>query len=198
MHRRGTGRRRVGWMLGVVVSWMASAGMAGDTDLEAPTDPRGRIEFIGKNLFATAQGTFHRWQIVESRLDPEALGDSFAVVEVDLASLDTGIERRDEHLRNPDFFEVERYPVARVRVHSFRADGETDAGQPRYRARFDFDLHGVEQTIEGEVVLASESPLRFEGSLVLDRTDFGIGAPASRWNPMAVDAEVPIRFEALP
>ena len=120
------------------------------------------------------------------------------MVRVDLASIDTGIERRDDHLRNPDFFEVERYPVATVRVHSFRADGQTDAGRPRYRARFDFDLHGVEKTLEGEVVLVSESPPRFEGSLVLDRTDFGIGAPPSRWNPMSVAAEIPIRFEAQP
>jgi len=196
---RRTAKRRLGGVVGVAILWLASAAMAVDGDSEAPAGPEGKIEFIGKNLFATANGTFHRWQIVESELDADALADapaeSFVVVRVDLASIDTGIERRDEHLRNPDFFEVEKYPTATVRVHSFRADGETEAGRPRYLARFDFDLHGVTKTIEGEVVHAGESPLRFEGSLVIDRTDFGIGAPPSRWNPMSVAAEIPIRFE---
>lgn len=195
MSMRRTAEHRIGWLVGVVILWVASAGMAAEPDPEASAGPPGKIEFIGKNLFATANGTFHRWQIVESELDFDALAESFAVVRVDLVSIDTGIERRDDHLRNPDFFEVEKYPVATVRVHSFRADGKTEAGRPRYLASFDFDLHGVTKTIEGQLVHASESPLRFEGSLVIDRMDFGIGAPPSRWNPMSVAAEIPIRFE---
>jgi len=196
MSMRRTGKRRLFWALGGLILGLAAIAAASDSDPETSTGPPGKIEFVGKNLFATANGTFHRWEIVESLLDPSALAESFAVVRVDLASIDTGIERRDDHLRNPDFFEVERYPFATVRVHSFRADGETEAGLPRYMVRFDLDLHGVERTIEGQVVLASESPLRVEGSLMLDRTDFGIGAPPSRWNPMSVGAEIPIRFEA--
>lgn len=190
---RRTGKRS--WMLAGMIFWVASAWAVPESDRSAEPTPPGKIEFVGKNLFATANGTFHDWRIVESRLDLERLSESFAVVEVDLASVDTGIERRDDHLRDPDFFEVERYPVATVRVHSFRADGRSEAGQPRYAARFDFDLHGVTKTLDGQVVLVSASPPRFEGSLVVDRTDFVIGSPPSRWNPMAVGAEIPVHFE---
>lgn len=40
----------------------------------------------------------------------------------------------------------------------------------------------------------NESPLVYEGNLVINRLDFGVGAPPSRRNPMSIDAEIPIRF----
>ena len=177
----------------VAGSLLATHAAAQDT-AEAEAASPGRIEFVGRNLFATANGTFHAWQIVDQRLDLAALAQSEVVVEVDLSSVDTGNGRRDEHLRTADFFEVETYPTARVRAHTPRLDGETEAGRPRYAVRYDIDLHGVTRTLEGEAWLESESPPVFEGRFVIDRTDFGIGAAPSRWNPMSIEAEIPIRF----
>lgn len=162
------------------------------------SDPPGRIEFVGRNLLSTANGVFHAWRVVDQSIDPDTLDEAWATVEVELASLDTGIERRDDHLRHPDFFGIEEHPVARVRVHSARPDGTDEEGRPRFTARFDVELHGVRKTLDGEVVRVSEVPLAFEGGLVLDRTDFDIGPPPSRWNPMSVAAEVPVRFRFEP
>ena len=83
------------------------AAISADDDADAAESP-GTLEFVGKNLFSTANGTFHEWQVVDSRLDFERLENSFAVVEVKLGSVDTGIDRRDTHLRNPDFFDGSR------------------------------------------------------------------------------------------
>lgn len=199
-------RKRIGILALLLGIALAAAGVsaadrddptdtASDPGSDAGIDPPGKIEFVGENLFSTANGTFHRWRIVESQFDPAAPQEGFAIVEVDLSSVDTGIERRDDHLRNPDFFEIDVHPIAMVRVHSFRADGQTAEGRPRFRARFDIDLHGVEKTLEGEVVQTASAPPAFAGSLVLDRTDFGVGGEPSRWNPMSVSAEIPIRFE---
>jgi polyisoprenoid-binding protein YceI len=178
----------------VVLGLVASVGTSAEGDA-TPGTP-GSLEFVGHNLFGDANGIFHSWRVVESRIDPESPEGtgSYAVIEVDLASLDTGIGRRDDHLRNPDFFEVETYPVARVRVHSPVAAGLSESGQPRYTAQFDIDLHGVEMTVEGEIRQIVEGPIGFEGSLIIDRTAFGIGDPPSRWNPMSVRAEVPVSF----
>ena len=180
----------VGLLLGLLV--------AGGSGAEAGSDrgsgPPGTLEFEGRNLFGKAEGTFHKWRVVESAVEADALASSFALIEVDLASVDTGIKGRDDHLRDPDFFEVETYPFARVRVHSPAATGLNEAAQPTFRAQFDIDLHGVQKTLEGQIVQVSESPLAFEGSLVLNRTDFGVGAPGSRWNPMSIKVEIPIEF----
>jgi hypothetical protein len=72
-------------------------------------------------------------------------------VEVDVASLETGIERRDNHLRTADFFDVERFPTAHSARARRRAEREERARQtPRYRAKFDFDIHGVKKTLDGD------------------------------------------------
>jgi polyisoprenoid-binding protein YceI len=163
---------------------------AADADAMAP----GKIEFVGVNFFSTANGTFHRWRVIESRFDVDAVDESYAVVEVDLSSVDTGIERRDEHLRTADFFDIENHPVATVRAHSLVAKGESEAGNPIFDVVFDIDLHGVERMVPGEVEILDRAPPLLEGRLVVNRLDFEVGPPERRWNPMSIGAEIPVEF----
>jgi polyisoprenoid-binding protein YceI len=163
-------------------------------DTEAEVSPPGTLEFLGENLIMKAEGTFHEWRVVESSIDVEALDDAFALVEVELASLDTGIERRDDHLRDPDFFEVETYPLAMVRVHSPQLIEDESSTQPHFAVRFDVNLHGVEKTLDGEVEIISLDPLIFEGNLTIDRMDFGVGPKPGFWSPMVPKAEIPVKF----
>ncbi len=167
--------------------------MAAD-ETRAENKPPGTIEFIGKNLVSTAEGVFHDWRIEELSVDLEALEQSFAVVVVELSSLDTGIERRDEHLRNPDFFDVEKYPVATVRIHSARPLDVAADAEPRFAVRFDIDLHGVKKSLDGEVVLTGTNPITFEGDLLIDRLEFGIGEAPGFWRPMTPKVEIPVHF----
>ena len=145
---------------------------------------------------ATANGRFHVWRITRAELDFERPERSEVEVEVDVASLDTGNRRRDDHLRSDDFFDVAKWPTATVKVHQASRNGESDGGNPRYAARFSLRIRDVVQTVTGEFEVTSESPLTVEGRLVLDRVDFGIGDPRSRWNPFSIRDEVPVEFTA--
>jgi len=162
----------------------------------AAAEPPGEIRFEASNAFSTADGRFHDWRIERAEVDPADLGRGEVVVVVDVASLDTAIEARDEHLRTADFFEVERWPTATVRVHGARPDGRDEAGNARYRADFDLRIRDVEKTLEGVFVLLEGDPPAVEGELLLDRLDFGVGTPKSWWNPASIDEEVPVRFRA--
>ena len=117
-------------------------------------------------------------------------------MEVDLASVDTGNGQRDDHLRDPDFFEVERYPTATVKVHSVRPAPAGAEGA--YEADFDIDLHGVQRTLVGNLRLVSPDPLEIEGDLLMNRSDFGVGAPHRGWNPLSVRPDVPVTFRVRP
>jgi polyisoprenoid-binding protein YceI len=84
-----------------------------------------KIEFISyTSLFPPVFGTFKKWSLnltgnrghldkVRSRL------------EIDTASLDTGIEARDEHLRSSDFFDCEKYPKAVFELKGTKVKGTT-------------------------------------------------------------------------
>ena len=154
----------------------------------------GRIEFVGRNVFGRAEGTFGEWRVVERAVDLANPAASAVVVEVALASVDTGNADRDEHLRTADFFDVATHPVATVRGHSARPLEPSAAGHPRHAVRFDVDLHGVKKTLDGEVEIVGTDPVVVEGGFLIRRTDFGIGSKPSAWNPLSIDDEVPVRF----
>ena len=160
----------------------------------AATAPAGRIVFVGHNIFGDADGEFHAWRVVERAVDLAKPTSSHAVVEVRVASLDTGNESRDEHLRTADFFDVEKFPVATVRGHSPQALPPSKEGHPRYSIQLDVELHGVKKTVPGEVEVVGQDPLVVEGRCTLSRTDFGIGSAPSSWNPASIDDAVPVRF----
>jgi len=167
-----------------------AAGWAG----AAADEPAGSIAFVARNGLVEANGTFHDWRVTRAEVDREDPSAGVVEVEIDLASIDTGIGMRDDHLRSADFFEVERWPVARVRVHDARTADTSEAGHPRYTARFDLRIRDVEKTVDGSFELIDASHV--EGELTIDRTDWGVGSPRSRWNPLSVHDEVVIHYRA--
>ena len=50
--------------------------------------------------------------------------DSWAELKIDAASIDTGVEGRDEHLRSPDFLDVARFPTLTYRSTKVERTGE--------------------------------------------------------------------------
>src|SRR5438477_11635486 len=68
------------------------------------------VEFVGRHLMITkVRGRFSevRGQITIAE-DPK---DSHVEVEIDAASVSTGNDDRDAHLKRGDFFDVEHYPT---------------------------------------------------------------------------------------
>src|SRR5690606_31602033 len=60
-------------------------------------------------VFAKVRGQFRSWSGA-LKLDADDITRSSVVVDIDAASIDTGVEDRDVHLRSADFFDVERFP----------------------------------------------------------------------------------------
>jgi len=150
----------------------------------------GRIGFVGKNAIAKANGTFRSWKLVEVSVDPANLATGSVEVEIDVASLDTDNQRRDDHLRSADFFEVERWPTARIRVHS-----ASPLEGAHYEAKFDVEIRDAKRTLVGTFEVIDRERLEVRGQVTLDRMAFGIGEPET-WNPLSITEAIPITFEA--
>lgn len=143
--------------------------------------------------FSTIQGHFQEFD-AEIDFDPEAVEETELRFTIDPASIYTGWEKRDAHLRSDDFFAVEQHPEIVFVSKEVRPTGEDTAeivGDLTIRditreVVFDAELNKVgpspfdpEQTIAG-----------FTATTVLDRTGFGLGYAAPD-----VAAEVPIRID---
>ncbi len=94
---------------------------------------------------------------------------------IETASVDTHDENRDNHLRSPDFFDVERYPTMTFRSTEVRPAGEG------YLVVGDLTLHGVTKQVELNLELNGTGPdayggLRtgFTATTELNRKDFGL------------------------
>jgi polyisoprenoid-binding protein YceI len=102
--------------------------------------------------------------------------DSSVEVHIKAASIDTGVADRDNHLRSPDFLDVEKYPeLTFTSTRIVKADGAdlVVAG--------DLTIRGVTREIElpVEFLGVSTAPwgsevVGFSAAIELDREDFGM------------------------
>ncbi len=105
--------------------------------------------------------------------------DSSVEVDVDLASVDTSDERRDEHLRSADFFATDEHPTM-----TFRSTGVQRGKGDTWTVTGDLTIAGVTRSIDLEVRYegSATSPwgstsVGFSATGKLNRDDFGIN-----WN----------------
>ena len=67
-------------------------------------------------------------------------------VDVELASVDTRDEGRDQHLRSADFFDADAHPTM-----TYRSTSVSAVGKGRFTVRGDLTIKGVTQPVELEV-----------------------------------------------
>ncbi|HEX6237242.1 MAG TPA: YceI family protein [Acidimicrobiales bacterium] len=148
-------------------------------DLPAPgvweIDPsHAEVAFIGRHLMlAKVRGRFTGVSgaltiaddPTESRLD----------VTIDMASVDSGDQARDDSLRSPDLFDVENHPVA-----TFRSTGVTRTGTTG-TVTGDLTIRGVTRpvTLEVEYLGHARDPwgndrVGFSAHATINREDWGL------------------------
>src|SRR5690606_38484276 len=71
-------------------------------------------------------GEFDKFDVTVTA-DEDDFSDAVFDLSVDVASINTGVEKRDNHLRSPDFFEVKSHPTMTFRTTSIKS-----AGKDRY------------------------------------------------------------------
>jgi polyisoprenoid-binding protein YceI len=94
------------------------------------------VEFAVKHLMiSTVKGRFAKFGATVVTEDGILTS---ITAEIDAASINTGIDQRDQHLRSADFFEVETYPVI-----TFASKEITAKGNGEYSVLGDLSMHGI-------------------------------------------------------
>jgi polyisoprenoid-binding protein YceI len=124
-----------------------------------------------KGRFRTLRGAVH---IEEDR--PE---HSSVEAEIETASIDTGVEQRDDHLRSDDFFSAGRFPSI-----TFRSTRVERAGDDTWKVTGDLTIRDVTKPVtldtefEGETIDAfGKRRAAFTATTTINRRDFGLN-----WN----------------
>jgi len=80
------------------------------------------IGFAVHQFLGTTQGKFTRFsgKIDVDREHPE---NSAVTAQIDVGSIDTRIKKRDDHLRSPEFFNVEKFPQITFKSRSVKRTG---------------------------------------------------------------------------
>jgi polyisoprenoid-binding protein YceI len=124
-----------------------------------------------------------------------------AMATIDAASINTGIEKRDNHLRTAEFFDTTKYPNI-----TFKSTGVTDVKGSMGKLHGDLTMHGVTKPVvlDLEVAGTVKDPMgkgERAGATAkgrVSRSDFGIGPTAG---PMAgmigTDVEITIEIEGV-
>ena len=133
------------------------------------------IEFVGRHLMITkVRGRFTDFsgQIVIG----EAPENSSVEVTINAASVDSSDEKRDGHLRSPDFLDVENYPTI-----TFRSTEVEIAGDGTAKVTGDLTVKDVTRpvTLDVEFDGAQADPwggqrLGFSAHTDIDREDWGL------------------------
>ena len=120
----------------------------------------------------------------------EDLTKSSATAEIDLSSINTGQDQRDDHIRSADFFEVETYPTMTYKSTGVRVeDGE-------YILDGDLTLKGVTKSVPLRLELNGFGPDAYGGTRAgftatgeINRHDFNVNFNAPLQNGGVVVSE---------
>ena len=136
-------------------------------------------EFSVKHMMvSTVKG---RFRIMEGAitLDEANPANSSVTASVDVASIDTGLEQRDAHLRSDDFFNAERFPritfrssrVEQVDGDEWKVTGDLTTRDVTREVTFDVEYEGQITDAYGKQRAA------FRAETAINRKDFGVN-----WN----------------
>jgi polyisoprenoid-binding protein YceI len=133
------------------------------------------VEFVGRHLMITkVRGRFTDFDgTVVIGETPE---QSSVEVTIDAASVNSGDDKRDGHLRSPDFLDVEQFPQMTFRSTSVDLNRDGTA-----KVTGDLTVKGVTRPVTLDVEFDGASPdpwggqrLGFTASTEIDREDWGL------------------------
>lgn len=127
---------------------------------------------------STVSGEFKDFTATISATKPD-FSDATFTLTAQTASINTGIEMRDNHLKNPDFFDAAANPTL-----TFKSTSLTKNGEGKYKLTGDLTFHGVTKPVTLDLWYRGtiENPMNkkpvagFRATGTIKRSDFNLGS----------------------
>lgn len=140
-------------------------------------DPsHSQVNFTVRHMgFSRVRGRFESFEGTV-RMNPEALATLEAEATIEVASVNTGENKRDDHLRSDDFFAADQYEHIR-----FRSTGVRDASAQQFTLVGELTIRDVTKAVEldAEYLGAGQDPwggtrVAFEAETTINRKEYGL------------------------
>jgi len=123
-------------------------------------------------------GTFNDFTVTVKSEKSDFSDASFDLI-AKIASIDTRVEQRNDHLKTADFFDAEAFPTL-----SFKSASLKPTGKNKYKLSGELTLHGISGPVTMDLVYRNtiENPRTkmltagFQVTGVIKRTEFGIAS----------------------
>jgi polyisoprenoid-binding protein YceI len=152
------------------------------------------VGFSIRHFVSKVQGHFNTFSGTLT-VDRSNLENSSVVASIDVASVSTSSEKRDAHLRTPDFFDAASFTTI-----TFKSTSWKKTGDDTFDVTGDLSIHGVTKQVVLKVTSTGFGPgmqgaqlSGWEAEVTLNRKDFGVNGPA--WLGAAVGDEVKVSIE---
>jgi polyisoprenoid-binding protein YceI len=132
------------------------------------------VAFSVRHLFSKVPGNFDRFSGTID-YDPAAPAAGSVKVSIEAASINTKNEKRDNHLRSADFFDVEKHPTL-----TFESTKVIPGDGNAFRVEGNLTMRGVTKPVTLAVTFLGAGPAMggqragFEATTTVDRKDYGI------------------------
>jgi polyisoprenoid-binding protein YceI len=117
---------------------------------------------------------------------------------VDIASVNTANEKRDNHIKSPDFFDVARFPVATFKSKSWKKTGEDT-----FDITGDLTIKDVTREVVLKATLLGTGPgmggttvTGWEATTTIKRSDFNVSGPAMLGKTLGDEVTITLSVEA--
>ena len=159
-------------------------------------------DFAIKHMaISTVHGSFHGVTGVV-RFDPANVSKSAVEATVDVKTVNTGMDARDNHLKGPDFFDTAKFPTM-----TFKSTGVMKSGDS-YKVAGDLTLHGVTKAVvldletPGKEQVGMDNKLHrgFTATTTINRKDFGLtwnGSVKSGDAVLSDDVKIELDIDAV-
>jgi polyisoprenoid-binding protein YceI len=159
----------------VAAAWILSTAATASAAVHSfQVDPgHSSVAFTVRHLVSKVPGRFGEFDGTVT-MDPTAIESTLKVTgKIKAASIDTGVDKRDNHLRSADFLEVEKYPEI-----TFTSKKAVKSGD-KYAVTGDLTIHGVTKEVVFDTavlgVTKSDHPtVGIEMNGKINRKDFGV------------------------
>ena len=177
---------------------MNSPSLASTVETYVIDSVHSSVSFTIRHFVSKVTGRFVKFAgtitVVRGHLERSAID---ATIDVD--SIHTADEKRDAHLKSPDFFDAAQFGTI-----TFKSTSWKKAGDDAFDVAGNLTLHGVTKPVTLKVTLLGFGPgmqgaqlSGWEAATTIRKADFGLTGPAFLGAALGNDVQISLAIEAV-